>query len=49
MILEKSGVFADALHDWTSKWVPIVLEHSTSLSGKKAEMASLIRKECEGI
>ena len=49
IILEKTGVIEDGLRDWTSKWAPIILEYSTTLSGKKATMASQVRKECEGI
>ena len=49
MSLEKNGVFVDALHDWNGKWVPNTLEYSNTLMGKKALMASHIRKECEGI
>jgi hypothetical protein len=49
MILEKNGVFSSALQDWTNKWAPIILEYSSSLSGKKSMLASQIRKDCEGI
>ena len=49
MILEKNGVFSSALQDWSNKWAPIILEYSSSLSGKKSMLASQIRTDCEGI
>ena len=49
MVLEKNGVFNDALQDWTKKWAPIILEYSTSLSGKKAMLATQICKDSEGV
>ena len=42
-------MFADALNDWTSKWVPAVLQYTANLSGKKAALASQTRKDCEGM
>ena len=49
MILEKNGVFSSALQDWSNKWAPIILQYSSSLSGKKSMLASQIRTDCEGI
>ena len=49
LVLEKNGAFNAALQDWTNKWVPIILEYSSSLSGKKATLATQIRKDSEGV
>ena len=48
MILEKTGVISEALQNWSSKWVPVILEYASSLSGRKAAMVADIRKNCEG-
>ena len=49
LVLEKKNVFDNALKEWSNKWVPAILEYSNSLSGKKATLAAVIRKDCEGM
>lgn len=49
LILENNSTFNAALQDWTNKWVPIILEYSMSLSGRKATLATEIRKDSEGV
>ena len=49
LILEKKGVFRDALQDWNLKWVPAILEYASSLTGKKKELVLQAEKENEGL
>ena len=49
LILEKKGAFASALQDWSTKWVPAILEYSNTVAGKKAALLSATRKVYEGI
>ena len=45
-------MFASALQDWSTKWVPAILEYASTLEGKKAalvsEALSETRKAYEG-
>ena len=47
MILEKNDVFSGAIQTW-NKWVPVIMEYTGSLSGRKASVVCDIRKKCEG-
>ena len=47
LILERKGVFAAALQDWSNKWVPAIVKYSSTLAGKKATLVSEIRKAYE--
>ena len=38
LILENTGVFMQAVDDWTTKWAPAILEYGYTLTGKKASM-----------
>ena len=49
LILEKRGSFTSALQDWSTKWVPAILEYSNTVAGKKAALLSETRKAYEGI
>ena len=48
LVLEKKGVFASALHSWSSKFVPAIKEYANTLQGKKAQLVSDAQKACEG-
>ena len=48
LILEKRGAFTAALQDWSTKWVPAILEYSNTVAGKKAALLSETRKAYEG-
>ena len=49
LILEKTGVFMQAVDDWTIKWAPAVLEYGYTLSGKKAAMVLTAQKTYESM
>ena len=41
-------MFVSALQDWSTKWVPAILEYASTLEGKKAALVSETRKAYEG-
>ena len=48
LILEKKGILSAAEQDWSTKWVPAILEYSSTFAGKKATVLSEARKAYEG-
>jgi hypothetical protein len=49
LILEKKGVFASALHLWSTKYIPAIKEYASTLVGKKGELVAEAQMTCEGI
>ena len=48
LILEKKDVFKSALHDWTTTWVPAILEYGSSCTGKTSAAVLQAKKDYEG-
>ena len=48
LILEKKGVFASALHSWSTKYIPAIKEYASTLVGRKGELVAEAQKSCEG-
>ena len=49
LILEGTGVFTQAVDDWTTKWAPAILEYGYILAGKKATMVPTAQKTYESV
>ena len=49
LILEKRDVFKSALQDWTSSWVPAIIQYGESAqTGKTAAVVVQAKKDYEG-
>jgi len=49
LILEGTGVFTQAVDDWTAKWSPAIPEYGYILAGKKATIVLTAQKTYEGV
>ena len=49
LILGRKDVVITAMHDWTYKWVPAILERADTLTGKAATLVLGAKKKYEGI
>ena len=49
LILGRKDVVTTAMHNWTYKWVPAILERAGTLSGKAATLLLGAKKKYEGM
>ena len=49
LILGGTGLFVQAVDNWTTKWAPAILEYGYTLTGKKATMVLTAQKMYEGM
>ena len=49
LILGRKDIVKTAMHDWTYKWVPAILERAGTLKGKATTLMLETQKKYEGM